>query len=113
MPEDTGDALVAAAALADLTIALVAAASGHDAAVLDAAVAGRRRPSEPDALASPTRSSRRPPSGSGSESAAPSTGGWRLVAEPEERARHLALAAEGPDAEVAAALDAAAAPARE
>jgi DNA-binding CsgD family transcriptional regulator len=30
------------------------------------------------------------------------------VAEPEERARHLALAAEGPDAEVAAALDAAA-----
>ena len=30
------------------------------------------------------------------------------VAEPEERARHLALAAEGPDAGVAAALDAAA-----
>jgi DNA-binding CsgD family transcriptional regulator len=30
------------------------------------------------------------------------------VAEPEERARHLALAAEGPDADVAAALDAAA-----
>ena len=110
VPAETRTALLAAAALADPTLALIGAVTGGDgAAALGPAVeaelvtvgSGRIRFTHPLLAAAAY--------------AAAGPAGRRDVhavlaahVRPEERARHLALAADGPDAEVAAALDAAA-----
>jgi ATP/maltotriose-dependent transcriptional regulator MalT len=111
LPDETRKVLLAAAALADPTLELVQAATELDAArALGPAVSaemvvvggGRVHFTHPllaaasKAVAEPT--ARRDVHGCLG----------RLVADPEERARHLALAAQGPDAEVASALDEAA-----
>ena len=111
----TRDALAAAAALADPTVALVEAAAGRDGSValapaieqdVVAVTAGRIRFSHPllsaAAYAAVDAGRRRELHAAFAE----------LVEEPEARARHLALAAVAPSADVAAALDDAAALAR-
>ena len=111
LPADTRRALAATAALADPTLELVGAATGLDAGgVLGVAIeqevvtvgAGRIRFAHP-LLGAAAYGGIEP-------------GDRRdlhvrlaaLVSDPEERARHLALGAAGPDGEIAAALDEAA-----
>jgi DNA-binding CsgD family transcriptional regulator/DNA polymerase III delta prime subunit len=114
LPGPTLDALQFTAALSRPTITLVARAIESDASVLDPAVQahvldvaeGRIQFTHP-LLAS---SAYHMP-GPGRRRAIHEVLA-RIVHEPEERARHLSLATAGPDAEVAAALDEAAALAR-
>ena len=110
VPAETRAALLAAAALADPTPALVGAVIGGDgAAALGPAVeadlvtvgSGRVRFTHP-LLAAAAYADAGPAERRDVHAA------LALHVRPEERARHLALAAEGPDAEVAAALDKAA-----
>jgi DNA-binding CsgD family transcriptional regulator len=113
LPRPTRDALAIAAALSDPSLGRVAAAAGGDAALRPALEAdvlvvegGRLRFSHPllastayeqlDALARRALHRRLA----------------SLVADEEERARHLALAVDGPDEDVAAALERAAAHAK-
>jgi DNA-binding CsgD family transcriptional regulator len=114
LPEPTRDALLAVAALASPTVALVRATTvsrGQPVAGLEAAVAAgmielegeRIRFSHP--LLGSTLYSRAEPARRRRLHRRLS----RVVSDPEERARHLALAAPGADEGVARALDAAAA----
>ena len=114
VPPETRTALLAAAALADPTLALIGAAiHGDGAAVLGPAVeaelvmvgSGRVRFVHP-LLAAAAYAIAGPAERRDVHAA------LALHVRPEERARHLALAADGPDAEVAAALDEAAGLAR-
>jgi DNA-binding CsgD family transcriptional regulator len=111
LPVGTRRAMLAAAALADPTLELVSAAIDGDAAqALEAAVAadvvavagGRARFTHP-LLAAAAYSGEGPRVRRDAHAALA-----RVVREPEERARHLALAAQGPDAAVARELDEAA-----
>ena len=110
LPAETRRALAAAAALADPTLDLVGAAIGKEpggalAAAFEREVVGvsdgRIRFAHPLLAAAAYASA-------GSRVRDLHTVLAGLVSEPEERARHLALAARGPDADVAAALDEAA-----
>ena len=110
VPAETRAALLAAAALADPTPALIGAAIGGDgAAALGPAVdaelvtvgAGRVRFTHP-LLAAAAYAGALPAERRDVHAA------LAAHVRPEERARHVALAADGPDAEVAAALDEAA-----
>jgi ATP/maltotriose-dependent transcriptional regulator MalT len=114
VPAETRAALLAASALADPTLALIGAVTGGDgAAALGPAVAaelvtvgsGRVRFTHPQ-LAAAAYAAAGPAERRDAHAA------LAAHVRPEERARHLALAADGPDAEVAAALDAAAGDAR-
>ena len=114
MPPETRGALLAGAALADPTLALIGAATGGDgAAALGPAVeaelvsvgSGRVRFTHP-LLAAAAYASAGPAERRDVHAA------LAAHVRPEERARHLALAADGPDAQVAAALDDAAGLAR-
>ena len=114
VPEAARAALLAAAALADPTLELIDAVTGGDAASalgpavdaeLVAAEGGRVRFMHP-LLAAAAYST----AGPGERRAVHAA--LALHVRPEERARHLALAAVGPDAAVAAALDEAATLAR-
>jgi DNA-binding CsgD family transcriptional regulator/Tfp pilus assembly protein PilF len=107
LPSATRRALAAAAALPHPTLALVEAMSGSDGVALDEAVRA-------DVISVRDGGIRftHPLLGSGAYAAAePSlrrelhTRAGMLVADPEERARHLALAATGPDEAVARALE--------
>ena len=111
LPDRTQSVLLAAASLADPTLELAASATGLDAAAalgpaseaeIATIVAGRIRFAHP-LLAAAAYGTAQP--GRRREVHAALAA---LVREPEERARHLALAAVAPDAEVAAALDEAA-----
>ena len=111
LPAETRRALAAAAALADPTLDLVGAAIGKEsggalAAAFEREVVGvsdgRIRFAHPLLAAAAYASA-------GSRVRDLHTVLAGLVGAPEERARHLALAARGPDADVAAALDEAAA----
>ena len=113
LPGETLDVLLQVAALARPTVELVAAAHGDAKRVLDGARGGcREGVVELDdsriRFSTPLLASicyEQAPSGSG----APFTGrSPAAVSDVEERARHLALAADGPDAVVASDLDAAA-----
>ena len=110
VPAETRAALLAAAALADPTPALVGAVIGGDGAValgpaVDADLvtvgSGRVRFTHP-LLAAAAYADAGPAERRDVHAA------LAIHVRPEERARHLALAADGPDAEVAAALDEAA-----
>ncbi len=110
LPNATRHALAAAAALADPTIELVIGATGLDASsALSGAIeqeivsvtAGRIRFAHPLLAAAAYASA-----GSGIRELHVRLAA--LVDAPEERARHLALGATGPDPEIAAALDEAA-----
>jgi ATP/maltotriose-dependent transcriptional regulator MalT len=108
LPPETSEALAAVAGIAEPTVALVAAALGEDArtgldAALDAGVLriaeGRLRFDHP--LLAVAASSMLTPSARRAVHA-------RLAAtltDPEERARHLVEAADGPDAELASAVE--------
>jgi DNA-binding CsgD family transcriptional regulator/tetratricopeptide (TPR) repeat protein len=111
LPDETRTALLAAAALADPTLELMEAATGLDAArALGPAVAaevvavgaGRVQFTHP-LLAAASYAAAGP--AARRDVHADLAG---LVSDAEQRARHLALAAPGPDAEVAEALDEAA-----
>jgi len=111
LPEETRAVLVAAAALANPTLELVGAATGLDAAAalgpaveddIVAVASGRIRFAHP-LLAAAAYGGAEPGPRRDIHAALAA-----FVGDAEERARHLALAAEGPDAEVAAALDEAA-----
>ena len=111
LPKDTRAALLAAAASGDPTLELVGATTGLDAAAaLGPAVtgdivvvdSGRIRFVHP-LLAAAAYGGAEPGARRDVHAAFASS-----VGDAEERARHLALAAEGPDAEVAASLDEAA-----
>ena len=115
VPKDARTALLAAAALGDPTLELIDAVTGGDGvAALEPAVqgelvaldAGRVRFTHP--LLAAAAYSAVGPAERRDVHAALAT----RVRDPEERARHLALAAVGPDAAVASALDEAAALAR-
>ncbi|HWL34215.1 MAG TPA: AAA family ATPase [Gaiellaceae bacterium] len=110
VPAEAKAALLAAAALADPTLALIGAATGGDgAAALGPAVDaelvtvgnGRVRFTHP-LLAAAAYANAGPAERRDVHAA------LAAHVRPEERARHLALAADGPNAEVAAALDEAA-----
>lgn len=110
LPSDTRRALAAAAALADPTLDLVGGATELDAAralapALDGQIAsvtaGRVRFAHPLLAAAAYEAA-------GASVRDVHVRLAALVAAPEERARHLALGAGGPDAAVAAALDEAA-----
>jgi DNA-binding CsgD family transcriptional regulator len=110
MPADARAAMLAAAALADPTLAMIGAVTGADgAAALGPAVEaelvtigeGRVRFTHP-LLAAAAYSNAGPAERRDVHAA------LAAHVRPEERARHLALAADGPSAEVAAALDEAA-----
>lgn len=115
LPPKAQRALALAGALAQPTVAVVAAAADEDVhAALDPAVGahvvtlhGERIEFAHPLLASGAYLSVEP-----AERRAIHRRLAAAVPEPEERARHLALAADGPDADVAAALDEAAAGAR-
>jgi DNA-binding CsgD family transcriptional regulator len=115
LPDETQDVLAAAAALASPTVAIAAQATGRDAvAALVPAIEG-----EVVAVASGRIRFAHPLLSAASYAAAAAdrrrdlhVALAELVEEPEERARHLALAAAGPDADIAAALDEAAGLAR-
>ena len=107
VPPETRAALLAGAALADPTLALIGAVIGGDgAAALGPAVgaelvtvaSGRVRFTHP-LLAAAAYADAGPADRRDVHAA------LAVHVRPEERARHLALAADGPDAEVAAALD--------
>ena len=107
VPAETRTALVAAAALADPTLALIGAATGGDgAAALGPAVdaelvtlrSGRVRFTHPLLAAAAY-------AGAGPAERRDVHAALAAHVRSEERVRHLALAADGPDAEVAAALD--------
>ena len=111
LPADTRRALAVAAALADPVVELVSEAVGAEAfARLDLAVAadvveldGRRVHFTHPLLAAAAYEAARPPERREVHSTLA-----ELVGDPEERARHLALATSGPDTAVASALDEAA-----
>jgi len=108
LPAETAAALRAAAALSQPTLALVSAATRGDRSVLEPAVEAQVVELEGDRVrfTHPLLAS----------AAYGSTEGRRelhgrlaeIIVDPEERARHLALAAAGPDSSVAAALEEAA-----
>ena len=107
VPPETRAALLAAAALADPTLALIGAATGGDGAAalgpaveaeLVTVVSGRACFAHP-LLAAAAYAIAGPAERRDVHAA------LAVHVRPEERARHLALAADGPDAEVAAALD--------
>jgi len=111
LPEETRAALVAAAALANPTLELVGAATGLDAAAalgpavegdIVSVASGRIRFAHP-LLAAAAYGGAEPGPRRDIHAALAA-----FVGDAEERARHLALAVEGPDADVAAALDEAA-----
>jgi DNA-binding CsgD family transcriptional regulator len=115
LPVETRAALVAAAASGDPTLELVDAATGLDAAAalgpavetdIVAVASGRIRFAHP-LLAAAAYGGAEPGQRRDVHAALAA-----FVGDAEERARHLALAARGPDAEVAAALDEAAKVAR-
>jgi DNA-binding CsgD family transcriptional regulator len=115
LPAGSRDVLAVAAALSDPTVALAEAATGIDAV----AALGPAIEQEVVALASgrirfvhPLLSSAAYAGMSADRRRDVHAALAALVDEPEERARHLALAAAGPDAEIAAALDEAASLAR-
>ena len=110
VPAETRAALLAAAALADPTPALVGAVIGGDgsaalgpAADADLVTVGSGRVRFTHPLLAAAAYADADPAARRDVHAALAT-----HVRPEERARHLALAAEGPDAEVASALDEAA-----
>ncbi|MGH3024150.1 MAG: helix-turn-helix transcriptional regulator [Gaiellaceae bacterium] len=108
LPAETVAALEAAAALSQPTLGLVSAATGEGAGVLEPAVEAQVVELDGDrvrfthpllaAAACGSAESRRELHGRLAE----------IVVDPEERARHLALAARGPDPSVASALEEAA-----
>lgn len=107
LPAGTRRALAAAAALADPTVALVGAAIGRDAGgalapalerEIVGVTAGRIRFAHPLLAAAAYESA-----GAHVRRLHATLAG--LVSAPEERARHLALGAPGPDADVASALE--------
>lgn len=111
LPEETRAALIAAAASANPTLELVGAATGLDAAAalgpavegdIVAVASGRIRFAHP-LLAAAAYGGAEPGPRRDVHAALAA-----IVGDAEERARHLALSAEGPNAEVAAALDEAA-----
>jgi DNA-binding CsgD family transcriptional regulator len=108
LPAEATEPLAAVAGLAAPTVALIASVLGEDAmAALDAALdaevllveEGRLRFSHP--LLAVAASARLAPSASRALHARLAA----TVGDPEERARHLVLAAHGPDADVAAAVE--------
>ena len=113
LPTDTGDVVLFAAALARPTVELVATAHGHARRVVEALdTAAREGVVELDdsRSVSPIRCSRRSAT-SRRRSGSAARFMERLrgpVTDVEERARHMALSVDGPDAVVASYLDAAA-----
>ena len=110
LPAATRHALAAAAALSKPTLALVGAVSGDGPEALDAAEAAGVIELRDGRIAftHPLLASGAYGAIDASERRALHTRAGTAVTDPEERARHLALASEGPDETVAAALEQAA-----
>jgi DNA-binding CsgD family transcriptional regulator len=108
LPAATTAALRIAAALSQPTLALVSAAAGRDASVLEPAVEAQVVELDGDRIrfTHPLLATAAYGGTAGRRDLHACLAG--LVADVEERARHLALAATGPDAAVAAALEEAA-----
>jgi DNA-binding CsgD family transcriptional regulator len=108
LPAETAAALRAAAALSQPSVALVLAAAGGDRGVLEPALQAQVVELDGDRIrfTHPLLSAA---AYGGTESREELHARLaEIVADPEERARHLALAARGPDSSVAAALEEAA-----
>ena len=108
LPAETAAALRAAAALSQPTLALVFAAAGGNRGVLAPAVEAQVVELDGDRIRF-THPLLAAAAYGGTESRSKLHGRLaEIVVDPEERARHLALAAHGPDSSVAAALEEAA-----
>lgn len=110
LPDDALAVVQVASALSNPTVGLVVAVAERDASAIDAAIEAQVIESEPDGIRFT-----HPLLASGAYATLDRGGRRRLharlaetVDEPEERARHLAFAAEGADAAVAAELEEAA-----